>query len=109
MTNVLEWLEHMEGQAGEKIAVADPKEKYSFTQLKTYAQKSGTYLRKWMTGTFPVAIYMEKSCATLSIMLGAVYAGCPSICSSHSNTFVILFPLFSIYYHIPEDRMLQYL
>ena len=77
MTNVLEWLEHMEGQAGEKIAVADPKEKYSFTQLKTYAQKSGTYLRKWMTGTFPVAIYMEKSCATLSIMLGAVYAGCP--------------------------------
>ena len=30
-----------------------------------------------MTGTFPVAIYMEKSCATLSIMLGAVYAGCP--------------------------------
>ena len=32
-----------------------------------------------------------------------------SICSSHSNTFVILFPLFSIYYHIPEDRMLQYL
>lgn len=35
MTNVLEWLEHMEGQAGEKIAVADPKEKYSFTQLKT--------------------------------------------------------------------------
>ena len=62
MTNVLEWLEHMEGQAGEKIAVADPKEKYSFTQLKTYAQKSGTYLRKWMTGTFPVAIYMEKSC-----------------------------------------------
>ena len=60
MTNVLEWLEHMEGQAGEKIAVADPKEKYSFTQLKTYAQKSGTYLRKWMTGTFPVAIYMEK-------------------------------------------------
>ena len=77
MTNVLEWLEHMEGQAGEKIAVADPKEKYSFTPLKTYAQKSGTYLRKWMTGTFPVAIYMEKSCATLSIMLGAVYAGCP--------------------------------
>ena len=36
MTNVLEWLEHMEGQAGEKIAVADPKEKYSFTQLKTW-------------------------------------------------------------------------
>ena len=60
MTNVLEWLEHMEGQDGEKIAVADPKEKYSFTQLKTYAQKSGTYLRKWMTGTFPVAIYIGK-------------------------------------------------
>ena len=77
MTNVLEWLEHMEGQAGEKIAVADPKEEYSFTQLKMYAQKGGTYLRKWMTGTAPVAIYMEKSCVTLSIMFGAVYAGCP--------------------------------
>ena len=60
MTNVLEWLEHMEGQAGEKIAVADPKEKYSFTQLKTYAQKSGTYLRKWMTGTFPAAAPSES-------------------------------------------------
>lgn len=34
MTNVLEWLEHMEAQSGEKIAVADPKEEYSFTQLK---------------------------------------------------------------------------
>lgn len=44
--NVLEWLEYMEAQSGEKIAVADPKEKYSFTQLKTYAQKSGTYLQK---------------------------------------------------------------
>ena len=77
MTNVLEWLEHMEGQAGEKIAVADPKEKYSFTQLKTYAQKKWNISAKMMTGTFPVAIYMEKSCATLSIMLGAVYAGCP--------------------------------
>ena len=77
MTNVLEWLEHMEAQSGEKIAVADPKEEYSFTQLKMYAQKGGTYLRKWMTGTAPVAIYMEKSCVTLSIMFGAVYAGCP--------------------------------
>ena len=65
MTNVLEWLEHMEAQSGEKIAVADPKEEYSFTQLKMYAQKGGTYLRKWMTGTAPVAIYMEKSCVTL--------------------------------------------
>lgn len=44
-----------------KIAVADPKEEYSFTQLKMYAQKGGTYLRKWMTGTAPVAIYMEKA------------------------------------------------
>ena len=77
MMNVLEWLEHMEAQSGEKIAVADPKEEYSFTQLKMYAQKGGTYLRKWMTGTAPVAIYMEKSCVTLSIMFGAVYAGCP--------------------------------
>ena len=77
MTNVLEWLEHMEAQSGEKIAVADPKEEYSFTQLKMYAQKGGTYLRKWMTGTAPVALYMEKSCVTLSIMFGAVYAGCP--------------------------------
>ena len=54
MTNILEWLEHMEAQSGEKIAVADPKEEYSFTQLKMYAQKGGTYLRKWMTGTAPV-------------------------------------------------------
>ena len=43
MRNVLEWLEHMEEQSGEKIAVADPKEEYSFTQLKMYAQKGGTY------------------------------------------------------------------
>lgn len=77
MMNVLEWLEYMEAQSGEKIAVADPKEEYSFSQLKMYAQKGGTYLRKWMTGTAPVAIYMEKSCVTLSIMFGAVYAGCP--------------------------------
>ena len=77
MMNVLEWLEYMEAQSGEKIAVADPKEEYSFSQLKMYAQKGGTYLRKWMTGTAPVAIYMEKSCVSLSIMFGAVYAGCP--------------------------------
>ena len=73
----IEWLEHMEGQAGEKIAVADPKRKIFLYAVKNVCTKKWNISAKMMTGTFPAAIYMEKSCATLSIMLGAVYAGCP--------------------------------
>ena len=64
MTNVLEWLEHMEGQAGEKIAVADPKEKIFLYAVKNVCTKKWNISAKMDDRNISGSNLYGKSCAT---------------------------------------------
>ena len=76
MKNVLEFLEETERKYPERIAVEDETICFKWCELKTFAQRIGSFFCKVCDAQKPVAIVAEKSTFTLAAMLGVVYAGC---------------------------------
>ena len=60
----------------DKKAVADNKSSYTYTELMEKAKNAGSFLSTITETKKPVCVYMDKSCETLALFLGIVYAGC---------------------------------
>jgi len=75
MTNVLVYLEQSALAHPEKTAVLDPENRYTYAQLLRRAQSIGSALAAVGCVRRPVAVLMDKSCCSLSALLGVVYAG----------------------------------
>lgn len=74
--NVLEYLENSASLYPDKKAVADNKSSYTYTELMEKAKNAGSFLSTITETKKPVCVYMDKSCETLALFLGIVYAGC---------------------------------
>ncbi len=74
--NVLDYLEHSAQVYPEKIAVADEKNAFTYTELLQKAQSVGAALLASTTPRQAVPVYMDKSCNALALFMGAVHAGC---------------------------------
>ena len=73
--SVLEYLENSAKLCGDKTACADMNMELTYTQLMNQARYIGGELSKIISPTEGVPVYMEKSCNTLSLFMGIVYAG----------------------------------
>ena len=71
--NVLEFLENSQRMYGEKTACADMNNELTYTQLMNQAKFIGSCLK--IKPTQGVPVYMDKTCNTLSLFMGIVYAG----------------------------------
>ena len=76
MINVLTYLEDSAKKFPEKTAVIDPNTRLTYAQLSDRARRVGSALAGETEPGRPVAVWMEKSAAALSVLFGAVYAGC---------------------------------
>lgn len=76
MNNILEILEETVKNHSEKIAVDDGEETLKWRELLELSRRYGTTFARKTDRNKPVAILMEKSAKTLSVMFGVVYAGC---------------------------------
>lgn len=74
--NILEWLETSTQNNGSKIACADDKTSLTYDELKDMATRIGSALSSKTKVRMPIAVYMDKSCDTLALFMGVVYAGC---------------------------------
>lgn len=74
--NVLEFLEASARDNKDKTACADVNESYSYGMLLDYAKRTGSALIEKTEAGMPVPVVMDKSCRTLAIFMGIVYAGC---------------------------------
>jgi len=80
ITNVLEYLEQSAQEYPSKVAFADEKESYSYSQLMQYGQAIGTVLADKDIIKKPVVIYLEKSVRVIASFMGILYGGsfyCP--------------------------------
>lgn len=75
VTNVLDYLEQSASKFSNKIGYTDMKEQISFGGLKNRAQSIGSEISKHIAKGEPVAVYMEKSVASIAAFFGVVYAG----------------------------------
>ena len=73
--NVLEFLENSQRMYGEKTACADMNNELTYTQLMNQAKFIGSCLSLKIKPTQGVPVYMDKTCNTLSLFMGIVYAG----------------------------------
>ena len=73
---ILDYFEEAAGQFPKKAAVIDAESQMSYAQLKTAAEKVGSYLTKHTETKQPIPVFMEKSTKTLAAMYGVVYGGC---------------------------------
>ena len=76
MCNVLDYLEQTASVYSDRIAVDDGKTTLTWKELRDNSKKIGTFLLDKSERQKPIVILMEKSTTTLSVMFGAVYAGC---------------------------------
>lgn len=74
--NILEYLEHSAEKYPDKTAFADENTSCTYQELMTRAKHIGTALTRWIPRGMPVPVFMEKSVDTISVFMGAVYAGC---------------------------------
>ena len=80
MINIIEMLEKTAERYPDRVAFKDPAEEITFSELENNAKLIANV---FMDGSLdavleagcPVAFYMEKCVKTMSVMLGAVYAG----------------------------------
>ena len=75
-TSVLEYLEESAEKYPDKAAFADLNDTCTFGELKERARRTGSALAKHFLPRNPVPVFMEKSVETISVFMGAVYAGC---------------------------------
>ena len=76
MVNVLEWLEAAEQQHPGKLAFADVESQVTYAELKSIAQVIGSRLAQAVEPRTPIGMYLDKNCAAICALFGAVYAGC---------------------------------
>ncbi len=75
-TNILEYLEHSASVYADKTAFADIEESITFGALKERAKKIGSALAKnGIQPRRPVPVFMDRGITTISVFMGAVYAG----------------------------------
>ena len=75
-STVLQCLEEIASKYPSKIAFADLKEAYSFSDLINIAKRIGSYISLRISPHNPIVIYMDKRAYNINAFLGAVYAGC---------------------------------
>ncbi len=73
--NVLEYLEHTAGGAGDALVI-DENGSCTYAQLLTRSQRIGSALAQRTAENMPIAVYMEKGIDALSAFFGIVYSGC---------------------------------
>ena len=78
--NVLEFLENSQRMYGEKTACADMNNELTYTQLMNQAKFIGSCLSLKIKPTQGVPVYMDKTCNTLSLFMGIVYAADITVC-----------------------------
>ena len=76
MQNILTYLENSAQTYPDKIAVIEPEKTCTYQTLKTNAQYVGEQLSLHYKQNESVVILKEKSIDTLTLIYGAVYAGC---------------------------------
>ena len=72
---ILDYLEESAAKYGDKIACADEVKEMTYDELVGQAKCIGSVLADIIKPREAVAVYMEKSCDTLTLFLGIVYAG----------------------------------
>ncbi len=75
MKNVLEFLEADAARYPQKIAFADSETALTYADVLGMSQRIGSALTALGTKNRPVAVYLDKTAAALTAMLGAVYSG----------------------------------
>lgn len=73
--SVLEFLENSAARFPEKLACADDKNQMTYIELNNKAKLIGSKLAKIIRQGQAVPVYMDKSCNTLALFMGIVYAG----------------------------------
>ena len=76
MNNVLEYLEASAAAFPEKTAVIDDKASCTYKELLESSIKSGAFLAERTDIRKPIAVFMDKSVATLKTFMAILYAGC---------------------------------
>ncbi|MCI8507668.1 MAG: amino acid adenylation domain-containing protein [Lachnospiraceae bacterium] len=76
MNNVLEYLEASAAAFPDKIAARDDKISCTYKELLSDARRIGTMLTTKTYIRKPIAVFMDKSVATLKYFMGILYAGC---------------------------------
>ncbi len=75
-TSILEYLENSAAAYPDKTAFADLDAEISFSGLEQRGRRVGTALAKCgITPRMPVPVFMDRGIDTISIFMGAVYAG----------------------------------
>lgn len=72
---ILDYLENSAEAFALKTACADENNEMTFNTLKNQAVQIGANLSREIMPRQAVAVYMDKSCETLALLLGIVYAG----------------------------------
>lgn len=73
--SILEYLENSARVYGDKTACADMNTELTYAQLEARARHIGAVLSEKITHGEGVPVYMDKSCNTLALFMGIVYAG----------------------------------
>jgi len=74
--NVLEYLEASAASCPEKIAYEDLEQSFTYQEVLNAARRMGSALTSKLSQNSPVPVLMEKKAETLTVFMGAVYAGC---------------------------------
>jgi D-alanine--poly(phosphoribitol) ligase subunit 1 len=75
-STVLQDLEKITFKYPNKVAFADLKEEFSFSNLLNCSKRIGSYIAQRVSTHNPVIVYMEKRAYNIPAFLGAAYAGC---------------------------------
>lgn len=75
-STVLKYLEETALKFPNKIAFADIKEGFTFSELLNNARRIGSYISKKVKPNNPIVVYMDKKAYNINAFLGVVYAGC---------------------------------
>ena len=83
--SVLEYLENSAARFSDKKAVADDKSSMTYSELVNNARNIAAGLLPYTERRQAVPVYMDKSCHTLALFMGAVMAGCFYVCLAPSQ------------------------
>ena len=75
MKNALEWLENSAEKYPDKIAYESNDKKYTFSEVRLYAQKIGSQIIKRNADNTPIATILDRNVDTILDYLGIVYSG----------------------------------
>lgn len=75
-STVLQCMEETVKRFPNKIAFADNKEEFTFTQLESLSKRIGSHIAKEVKPKNPVVVYMDKRAYNIVAFMGVVYAGC---------------------------------